>query len=140
MALVKDPLIHLAPSDDVRLDVSLMASAGMTGVTLLKVRGARREDSIAVWLNREYVEISTEFRWRHPEPTIDKPQRLGKMAQAVVTKGEGEIEDMQFRWSLIPLRKFCTMCFGVAEIRVRLGQGNPRRRAAAADRRRGRVR
>ena len=65
---------------------------------------------------------------------------LGTTAQAVVAKGEGEIEDMQFRWSLIPLRKFSTMCFGVAEIRVRLGQGNPRHRAAAADRRLGRVR
>ena len=83
----------------------------------LKVRGARREDRIAVWLNRVYVEISTEFRLRHPEPTVDKPQRLGKTAQAVVAKGEGEIEDMQFRWSLIPLRKFSTMCFGVAEMR-----------------------
>ena len=106
----------------------------------LKVRGARREDLITVWLNREYVEISTEFHWCHREPTIDKPQRLGKTAQAAVAKGEGEIKDMQFRWSLIPLRKFSTMCFAVAEIRVRLGQGNLRRRAAGADRRRGRVR
>ena len=47
-------------------------------------------------------------------------QRLGKTAQAVVAQSEGEIEDMQFRWSLIPLRKFSTMCLGVAEVRVRL--------------------
>ena len=59
-----------------------------------------------------YAEISTEFRLRNPEPTVDKPQRLGKPAQAVVAKGEGEIEDMQFRWSFIPLRKFSTMCLG----------------------------
>ena len=55
MALDKDPLIQLAPEDDVRLDVSLMTSAGMTGVTFSEsaVRGAKiasqSDSTVCMW-------------------------------------------------------------------------------------------
>ena len=54
-SLVKDPLIQLAPADDVRLDVSLMTSAGMTGVTFTEsaVRGAKivshSDSTVCMW-------------------------------------------------------------------------------------------
>ena len=43
-------------------------------------KAKRAADRVAVRFIRDYAQVPTEFRWRYPDPAVDKPQRLGKTA------------------------------------------------------------